>query len=76
MQHLIKGVFITVAVFAAFQLFQYRIQHFVFLAPFHRVIAFRLQRLHLFHGVAKDKDVFITHFLGDFDVSPVQRAHR
>ena len=74
MQHLVKRVLVAVAVFAALQLLQHRVQHFVFLTPFHRVVAFGLDGFHLFHGVAEDKDILFAHLLGDFDVRPVQRA--
>ncbi|MNY78850.1 hypothetical protein D3C86_2192520 [compost metagenome] len=68
-------MFVAIAVFAAFQLFQHCIQHFVFLAPFHRVIAFGFQGFHLLDRMPEDKDVLFAHLLGDFDVCTVQRAH-
>ena len=29
---------------------------------------------HLFHGMTKNKDIFFTNFLGDFNVRPIQRT--
>lgn len=76
MQHRVKGMFIAIAILTAFQLFQYRIQYLVFLTPFHRVVTFGFERLHLFHSMAKNKDILFAHLLSDFNVSAVQRSHR
>lgn len=73
-QHLVEGMLIAVAVFTAFQLFQYCVQHLIFLPPFHRVVAFGQNCLHLFHGMTKNKDIFFTDFLGDFNVRTIQRT--
>ena len=67
-------MFIAVAVFTAFQLFQYCIELLVFLTPFERIVALRFQCLNLLHGMTEDKDIFFTDFFSNFDICAIQRT--
>ena len=74
MQHLIERLLIAVAVMTFCQLIQNQFQLLIFTINRLRLIAFGERGFHLLYGLAEDKDIFLTHFLRNFDVRTIQRA--